>query len=357
MRLRYHAFALGLLIVAGCGGNDTTAPPPPTTESHTWIGSFTEGGVRGALSLEASVTDGNVTGQIVITRVPTLNVAEHMYVYGTMDDSLHLALDTNRVAYQFTFNIDAALDSSNNLSGTITYPLAGLFTSFTAHTIAERDVSTILSYDIPTYVRSMVWDGARLWVSTLNDEFLRFNDHGVFQDQIIVYYAPGIRWTSGALTFDGRYLLGFLPTTIQNPGGTVNGSSLYKFDETGIKSRYEISHRTWGLAYDGEDYWSLDLEQRQLVQLDTSAVVLDSLAIDVPDPYHLEYEGGHFWTMSYYTARMYQVDANGQATAVYVVPHTLSGQIETSIAVQNNDIWYSEEVGFERTRIYKLEPK
>ena len=357
MRIRYHALILGFM-VAGCG-DDTTAPPPPTPESRTWIGSFTEGGVRGALSLDI-VTEGNkFTGDLVITRVPELDAQPRLFVRGTIDDSLHLELDTDRIAYQYTFNLDAAVDSSDSLSGSISYPVAGLFTSFIAHPIDKRSVNVSLSYDLSTYVRSMVWDGSSLWLSTLSDEFLRFNDAGVFQDQVIVYY-PGsqdIRWTSGALTYDGTYLLGFLPTTILGPGGAISASALFEFDETGVHRRYELPHTTAGLAYDGALYWSLDSEARQLFQFDATGAVKDSIEIDVPDPHHLEFDGQYFWTMSWYTMRLYKVSPEGHVVAMFDVPVSTPGQIPTAIAVQGATIWYSEVVGLEHSTIYKLSPE
>ena len=356
MRARYgYAFVLYVL-AAGCN-DDTTSPRVPVTRSLTSVGSFTEGGVRGALSLEAEVSDRDVIGELVITRVPDLGAPEYLFVRGTLDDSLHLELDTSRIAYQYTFTLDAAADTSFNLSGNISYPVAGLLTPFTAHAIDEHAVNVQLSYVVPTYVRSMVWDGSRLWLSTLSDEFLRFNEQGQFQDQVIIYYSSGIRWTSGALTFDGTHLLGFLPTTIIGPGGSINGSAMFEFDETGILRRYELPHRTSGLAYDGADYWSLDWAARRLVQFDGSGALLDSVAVEVPDPYHLEFDGQHFWTMSWYTLRLYELGTDGHAIAVFDVPHSSSGQVQTAIAAEGNDIWYSEQVALEQTRVYRLQPE
>ena len=356
MRSRY-GYVFGLtLFAAGCN-DDVTNPTPPVSESHSWIGSFTEGGVRGALSLDI-VTEGNeFTGALVITRVPDLSAPEYLFVRGTIDDSLHLELDTDRIAYQYMFTLDAEVDSSLDLSGSISYPVAGLFTSFTAHPIVKRSVNVQLSYELSTYVRSMVWDGSSLWLSTLSDEFLRFNEAGEFQDQVIVYYSEGIRWTSGALTYDGTYLLGFLPTTIIGPGGTINASAMYEFDENGIHRRYELPHRTAGLAYDGALYWSLDSQARQLVQFDASGAVKDSIEIDVPDPHHLEFDGQYFWTMSWYTMRLYQVAPDGHAVAMFDVPVSNPGQVPTASAVQGAAIWYSEVVGLEHSRIYKLSPE
>jgi hypothetical protein len=356
MRVRYEYLFVLSVLAFGCG-DETTAPTPPVSESHTWIGSFTEGGVRGALSLEIVTENSEFTGALVITRVPDLSAPEHLFVRGTIDDSLHLELDTDRIAYQYTFTLDAEVDSSLDLSGSISYPVAGVFTSFTAHPIPKRSVNVQLSYELSTYVRSMVWDGSRLWLSTLSDEFLRFNEAGEFQDQVIVYYSEGIRWTSGALTYDGTYLLGFLPTTIIGPGGTINASALYEFDENGIHRRYELPHRTVGLAYDGALYWSLDSQARQLVQFDALGAVKDSVEIDVPDPHHLEFDGQYFWTMSWYTMRLYQVDPFGHAVAMFDVPVSNPGQVPTAIAVQGAAIWYSEVVGLEHSRIYKLTPE
>src|SRR5258705_9960473 len=102
MRARYHYALVFGFLASGCG-NDTTAPTPPVSESHTWIGSFTEGDVRGALSLDIVTENKEFTGALVITRVPDLSAPEYLFVRGTIDDSLHLELDTDRIAYQYTF--------------------------------------------------------------------------------------------------------------------------------------------------------------------------------------------------------------------------------------------------------------
>ena len=345
---------LSVLLIAGCS-DDEPSSPETVSEQITLIGSFTGGGVRGAVSLDLVKTKNDVEGDMVITRVPDLKAPEHLLVMGTLENEvLHLELDTRRIYYAYTMTIDANVDTSLNLSGKLEYPVAGVDDSLFARRLPEDRVTLLGSFDVPTSVRSMVWDGSHFWLSTLNDDYLTFTPEGNFVDQITVLY-NGAHWTSGALTHDGTHLLGFLPTTVIGPGGTVNGSRLIEFDAGGINRTYELSHRTDGLAFDGARYWSLDVLDRSLAGFDASGAISERIPTEVPDPYHLEWDGEQFWTVSWYTLRLYKVGTDGRATAVLDVPFSSSSPYQSGLAVDGSHIWYGQEVALERTRIYRLQ--
>ena len=80
-----HGWAgvLSLFLIAGCS-NDEPSAPGTVSEQITWIGSFTGGGVRGAVSLDLVKTRNDIEGDMVITRVPDLKAPEHLLVMGTL---------------------------------------------------------------------------------------------------------------------------------------------------------------------------------------------------------------------------------------------------------------------------------
>ena len=355
MQTRYGWVAfLSALLVAGCG-EDEPSSPGTVSEQITWIGSFTGGGVNGAVSLDLVTTNSDIEGEMVITRVPDLKAPEHLLVLGTLENGiLHLELDSRRVYYPYTLTIDANVDTSLDLSGKLDYPLAGVNDSLFARALPEGRVTLLGSFDVPTTVRSMVWDGSHFWLSTLGDDYLTFTPAGSFAEQITVLY-NGSHWTSDALTYDGTHLLGFLPITVIGPGGTVNGSRLFEFDAGGIDRTYELSHRTDGLAHDGAQYWSVDVLDRSLAGFDASGTIFERIPVEVPDPYHLEWDGEQFWTVSWYTLRLYKVGTDGRATAVIDVPVSSSSRFQSGLAVNGSTLWYGQEVALERTRIYRLQ--
>jgi len=355
MRIQYIAWVCVVIFVAGCGSDDGPSTPGPVSEQLTWIGSFTGGGVRGAVSLDLVKTEEKIAGNMVVTRVPELKAPELLLVSGTLENgNLHLELDSSRVFYGFTMTIDAVVDTSLVLAGTIEYPLAGVDDSFAARILPEESVTLLGTLLVPATVRAMVWDGTRIWLSTLNDDYLRITSDGGFIDQVTVLY-NGAHWTSNALTYDGTNLLGFLPITVIGPGGTVNGSKIIEFDQGGIERSYEITHRTDGLAYDGTRPWSLDVLDRSLAAFDASGTITDRVSIDVPDPYHLEFDGGYFWTVSWYTLRLFKVGTDGRAVSVIDVPLSSSSPYQAGLAVSEGRIWYGQEISIEQTRIYRFQ--
>jgi hypothetical protein len=351
MRKRSGCLLLLALLAAGC--NDNTTAPPPTPEPLTWIGSYSDGSGSGTLSLDIVKTGNNLTGEVVITRVPELDRVAELFVRGTFQNGvLHAELDTHRIPYQYTFTIDADTDASSNLSGTVVYPLAGVNAPVVLRPLPRRTLAIERSFVIPSAVFAMVFDDSLLWLSTLNFDYLRFTPDGVFQDKVAVYYGDA-HWVSDALTFDGTHLIGVLPTSTQGPGGTVNGSHVFEFNAAaGITRTYDLPFRTSGLAWDGTYYWSLT--GHQLKRFDATGAVSDSVAIDVPDAYHLEFDGAHFWTTSWYTLKLYEVGQDGKAIAIVDLPLENTGGFQSGIAVEGSYLWYGEELALESTKLFRL---
>lgn len=361
MRTRSGLFALGALVVLGAlgalatGCDDSTGPGDPIESVPlTWIGTLADSESTGALTIDLVQRGESLTGDVVVTTIPEMPAVEHLLVRGTLrDGALHLELDSDRIPYQFSFTLDGELDAALLLTGSLSYPAAGLEASIACRPLARGEVTVESSFDVPYAVKAMVFDGSKLWLSTIGDDYLRMTTAGTLEDRVVVLYNDA-HWTSGALTFDGSKLLGFLPTTVQGPGGTRNESAMFEFDDAGISRRYDLPHRTSGLAFDGAGTWSLEVGTRTLFRFDASGAILDSLRIDVPDPYHLEFDGTSFWTTSWYTLALYRVDMEGRTAAVYELPLESPLGFQAGIAVEGSRLWFGRSIALGETRIYRL---
>ena len=109
------------------------------------------------------------------------------------------------------------------------------------------------------------------------------------------------------------------------------------------------------MAFDGARYWSLDVLDRSLAGFDASGAISERIPAEIPDPYHLEWDGEQFWTVSWYTLRLYKVGMDGRAIAVVDVPFSSSSLYQSGLAMDGSHIWYGQEVALERTRIYRLQ--
>ena len=213
--------------------------------------------------------------------------------------------------------------------------------AFACHLLARRRVTSDEVHDVPYSVLAIVYDGQRIWLSTTGDDYPRLSTSGVVVDTVKVYYR-GAHWTSGVLAFDGGLLWGALPGSVTWPGGaTQDYSEILAFDANG---RGPDSLRLWrrsaGLAYDGADFRSL--HGSWIDRFDRTGAVLDSLSLGIPDPVHLEYDGGRFWTLGWYLKRLYEVDAEGRVVSICDLPGESTGSLPCGIAAEGTHLWYAE---------------
>ncbi len=347
------ALSLVLLALAGAGCSDAADPVRPTVLTGTWLGGFDAADTTGTLSLHLDSTD-TVRGELVLRLQPASILGEDFLVRGTLiGRALRLELDTGRVPYQYTLTMTALLGDDGGLTGTLVCPTAALAVPFTARRLAVGTLQVDRSVYVPEDVISMVHDGARLWLATGDNDYVRLDGQGAVQDTVAVTYGDA-HWTSGALTTAGDHLLGFLPRVVTGGGHARSVSAMFEFDETGITREFTLPHRTGGLARDGDTYWSLAIGRPRLYRFDLTGAVLDSLDTDVPDACHLEFDGTSFWTISWYTLRLYELDATGRAVAVYDPPLQEPRVFAAGLACDGQHVWYAHTPGSHLTRLLEL---
>lgn len=353
-RLSLSLLLLALaLALAGAGCSDATGPARPGGLTGTWLGGFSATDTTGTLSLQLDGDD-TVRGELVLRLEPASILGEDFLVRGTLTGrALRLELDTGRVPYQYTLTVTALLGDDGSLAGTLTCPTAALAVPFTARRLSVGTLQVDRSVIVPEDVLSMVHDGARLWLATGDNDYLRLDDQGAVQDTVAVTYGDA-HWTSGALTTAGDHLLGFLPRVVTAGGRARSISAMLEFDEAGIAREFTLPHRTGGLARDGDTYWSLATGTRRLYRFDLAGTVLDSLDTDVPDACHLEFDGTSFWTVSWYTLRLYELDASGRAVAVYDPPLQEPRGLAAGLACDGQRLWYAHTPGQHLTRVLGL---
>ena len=263
-RLSLSLLLLALaLALAGAGCSDATGPARPGGLTGTWLGGFSATDTTGTLSLQLDGDD-TVRGELVLRLEPASILGEDFLVRGTLTGrALRLELDTGRVPYQYTLTVTALLGDDGSLAGTLTCPTAALAVPFTARRLSVGTLQVDRSVIVPEDVLSMVHDGARLWLATGDNDYLRLDDQGAVQDTVAVTYGDA-HWTSGALTTAGDHLLGFLPRVVTAGGRARSISAMLEFDEAGIAREFTLPHRTGGLARDGDTYWSLATGTRRL---------------------------------------------------------------------------------------------
>ena len=328
------SFACLCLLLAGCAESPTGVPAAPV--ARTWIGTFANGTVPGDIVIDLVQSGDEVSGEVVFGQAPT----EHLPVQGTLEgDSLQLATP----ATGFSFILRGRLRADASLEGHMAFSLTGLDADLSCRPLPRLRVSTELSVDVPYAVKAMVFDGGELWLSTATSDYVRMSVAGAIRDTVVVYYRPNTHWTSGALTSDGSRLWGFLPGTAISPSGSYDYSDLVSFNAAGRSpDSLRLWHRTGGLAYDGNDFWSLRADSPRLYRLQPSGVVVDSLQLGIPDAVHLEFDGQHFWTLGWYLKRLYQCNAAGETVAVGDLPGQHSGSFDGGLAVAGANLWYAE---------------
>jgi hypothetical protein len=229
---------------------------------------------------------------------------------------------------------------------------------FAGWPLPRRRLSVEAAFVLPYYSKALQWDGQRLWISTLGNDYVRLSADGQVVDAVVVRYGNGFHWTSNALTFDGTLLWGALPGNLISPAGSFEYSEVLAFDAGGrAPDSLRLWERTLGLAHDGSHFWSLRAARPSLVRFDRTGALLDSLPIGIPDPEHLEFDGSRFWTLGYYLARLYELDGSGRVLSICDLPEEESGLGlglgHGGLAVDGSRLWYAKNhIGY--TTVYRM---
>jgi hypothetical protein len=348
MRLTVLLALLGFL-VAGCDKSPVGVAPTPT-QKKAWIGSYSGVSGPGDMVLDLAQTGSAFTGGIVFG-----SPDRYLRVSGAADsDSVFLTLDPKYSSNPSDFSLRAQVLTDGSLSGTMSLASSGFNADLTCRALARRTIDTDRIHNIPFAVFGMVYDGGRLWLSTLSN-YVRMNPDGTFADTIVIYHDPlPAHWTSDVVMYDGALLWGVYGITIIGPGGTTNVADLLAFTAGGrTPDSLRIEHRPLGLAHDGAHSWSLRDDPPALLQFDGAGAVTDSLHLGIPDAYRLVFDGVRFWTLGWNLERLYEVNLDGQVLAICDLPGSDFGGLPAGLAVEGSYVWFAE-AGIGASRLHRM---
>ena len=341
----------------GCG-SDAPGPVPPGEGLTIWLGSYTSvgGDDSGSVMFDIDRDGRRVTAETVIRSRRNERPFEHLYLEGSTDgDIIELSLDTARVDYQFQFDVHITLGSGETMSGSFFHSFYEMTADFDCQELesSEAEVDTFL--DMHTVMLGLTFDGEDAWISTAAMDHFLVDSTLVFVDTVAVLLAGGAHWTSDALTAGDSMLYGAYPVTVAGPEGSVNESDIIVFTRDGeVSGRFRVGKRISGLAWSGEDLWSLPVESDSLHRIGPDGVILESFAVDVPDLVDIEFDGEYFWGVGWFMKRLYRISATGGPVKVYHLPGEHGFIFPSALAFDGSRFWYGFNTSYLDSRIYLL---
>jgi hypothetical protein len=349
---------LAAMLQPGCSDDPSDVCCLPGPVRILWYGSWTsdDQSDHGTMVLDVVDTGSELTGEIVIRSGVDDDLLRHMYMTGVSNGGvLQLRLDTDKVPYQYEFNLEGSIGSGPVLEGTFTHSVYDLAASFQCRGVEVGGTTVESSMNLHTNARGLAFDGSRIWLSTTSSDFIRMDTAGSILDTIAVFIRPDVHWTSDALTSDGTHLWGHLPMTIVSDVSR-NVSDIQEFTTDGVIVRdFRLGHRTSGLAVAGEGWWSLPLESDTLYRFDDTGTILESVEIELPDLVDIDYDGEHFWCIGWFLKRLYKVDGAGTVVRAYDLPAKNEINFPAAIVSDGTHLWYGyDNILTMRSSIYRL---
>jgi hypothetical protein len=345
------------VLVSGCGDESPTGTggtPEPVREF--WQGTYAAGDQsdRGSTVLDIVRTGSDVVGELAFRSRVAADPYDHLFVKGTATASgFQLGPNMDLVDYPFGFSLNATAADSQ-AAGTFTYAPTGLAADLVLRELPLGSLTVQWSLSKAEGILGLAFDGTDLWAGTLTD-FLRMDADGADVGRVTVYYRPGARWTSDALTADGTWLWGQYPETVVDQTGSHNRSVIVKFAEDGtVDDTYEIPVRAAGLAEEGGDLWVLPIESDGFHRFDASANDLEDVEVAIPDMVDLDVDGSRFWAIGWFLNVLYEIDRSGTVIRAYTLPRQTGIEFPAGIVTDGSSFWYAAG-GFELvTTIYRM---
>jgi hypothetical protein len=346
------------LMLAQLACEDKSAGPDPVeTFQLAFLGAYAdeEHGDRGVIMLDIESDGSGLAGEAVIRSRVDEDPYIHVYLKGSTDgEDIELALDTDKVPYQYELTILATRGPGDDLEGSFSYPSGGLEAEFEASALEQADAAVEAYVDLDVSTGGLAFDGEDIWVSTVTRDHIIMSLGGAFIDTVVVL-REGAHWTSDALTSDGTHLWGHLPVTVSDGGVIRNESEIEKFTKEGvIVDSFRIPHRTTGLASDGEYLWSLKAESDSLFRLDGEGTILEAIEVPLPDLVDIDYDGAYFWGIGWFMKRLYKMDGAGDVLRVYHLPCEDGNVFPSGIVFDGEHFWYGLNTVYLDSRIYKV---
>jgi len=348
---------LALAVLPGCD-TVTTGPPPSDTELTMWLGSYSSSGDddSGAIMIDINRTGRTATAELVIRSHEQETPYNHLYLKGSVHgDDLDLGLDTDRIAYSFTFDVELTIGPGGTMSGSFYFSTYDMTATFDCVELESAEVGADTFIDVSAVTLGLAYDSEDIWISTSSRDHFLMDSTGAFVDTVVVFLVGDARWASDALTSDGSLLYGGYPVTVGGPEGSRNESDIVEFTKDGtVSRRFRIGHRTSGLAWSGTGLWSLPIESDSLYRLDLEGTVLETVPAGVPDLVDIEFDGEYFWAIGWFMKRLYKISSFGEVLTVYHLPGEYGYIFPTALAFDGSHFWYSYNTSYLGSRIYRL---
>lgn len=351
------------LIFTGCD-DESTAPeqdePQYETVRYFWQGAYIsdDQNDNGSLVIDAVRVGANVTAELVFQSYTIRNLWGHTYMKGTIfGDELSLSLDTDRIEYQYESTVMGTLGQDSELVGTFSYP--GLVADIDCSNHTVDSLAAEMLMHLGGNIHAIASHKGEIWLSYdygYTNGYLRMDGEGNFTDTTVVYIYSGALFISNKLTSDGTLVWGFLPGSIQDPGGDIiNVSHMIGFDEEGsIINEFTIPFRVSGLASTESESWGLHSHTNGLHRYDASGAVLDSISVLVPDLTCLDYDGSYFWSQGWFLHRLYKIDKAGTVVAVFDLPEAELYIWPTGLTFDGTHIWISQGSVYDGSVLFKM---
>jgi hypothetical protein len=357
MRLFLALVALAIFAVIGC--DDKSSGPDRTEPGLTiWLGSNSDtGGVdSGAIMLDLIRNGRKVSAEAVIRSRVLEYPFDHIYFTGTADgDYIQLHLDTDRMPYDYEFDIQLTVGSGGTLEGSFYHSAYGMTADLECAELESADATADTFIDVRAVTLGLAFDGEHIWISTSGRDYFIMDSTAAIVDTIAVLFETDMHWTSDALTSDGTLLWGGFPVTVTDPDGSRNESDIIEFTKDGsISRRFRIGHRTSGLAWSGEDLWSISIESDLLYRLGLDGSVLQTVTVDVPDLVDIAFDGEYFWAIGWFFKRLYKISGAGDVLTVYHLPGEHTFVYPAGLAFDGSHFWYNFDTSYLDSRIYRL---
>ncbi len=352
-------FLLAIFLLSGCETGIPSGPPSSDPELTVWLGSYSssEDDDSGAFMIDIYRVGNAVSAELVIRSREEENPYDHLFLNGSArGNDIDLELNTDLINYGFSFDLELTMSSDGTMSGSFYYSTYDMTADVACVELEGAAAEADTSFDMSFVSLGLAYDSTDVWISTsTRDHILMDPATTAFIDTVVVFIAEEARWTSEALTSDGTVLYGGYPITVSGPEGSRSESDIIEFEKDGdFVRRFRIGHRTSGLAWSGEDLWSLPIESDYFYRVGLDGTVLESVPASVPDLVDIEFDGTDFWAIGWFMKRLYRIDSAGEVLSVYSLPLEYGYVFPAALTFDGTNLWYCTNTSYLDSRLYRL---
>lgn len=225
-----------------------------------------------------------------------------------------------------------------------------LFASETLVAQANREWTIVASYTIPGKASGLTWDGTYLYsglYGTAGDDNLIYQIDPTDGSYTLLCYAP--QATSYGLSFDGTDFWSTDRTGAYTPALAV------EFDYSGsLLSSFELpATYISGIEYDNGNFWVCCYynPDGMVYHLDGSGNILDQFASPDAQPWAICKENDFLWIADYNAGMLFKVDTDG----TLIESHASENTRPAGITFDGQFLWYCDGPLNSNSTLYKVD--